>query len=418
MLDQRLVQLLFCGVCLTLFPSHADYNRLDRYGHEDIQSQSESKYLELIENTGKVWSGEKTLSMLDAYTDYPRVYSDEAQPEPAVIQPQKVYQGLQYSIDYLQENRVDRMLSVNGVSFHQSALAQTVRSLLSWNEEFTPQALKDNFYLVDLPSANTTKSKFTGYYTPIISAHLSPDEEYRYPIYRSPMSSQRRLSRTQITAGALANKGLEIAWTNDPLGLFYIQIQGSGIIELPNGEQKSLKFDGSNERPFRSVAMHMKNQGLLPASPSREAIKQWFESNPSEMDSMLNINPRYIYFTLHDDVVKTASGTPIIAGHTVAVDTDYIPFGSVILADVPIINSDGQKVGSEWRILFPQDRGNAIKGPGRMDIYTGIGESARETANSLTGFGKAFLLLNKPQYDGEVTVSLNNAQNIPRIPTI
>jgi len=407
MLDQRVAKLLLCGVCLSLFPGHADHSdSFDRYGYENIASGT------------SMWSGETQLSMLDAYTDYLNNYNNRPQNAPARIQSQKVRLGLQHASDYLQRNNLDLSVATSGVNLTNRELQQTVRSLLDWDADFTPDAMEGSFYLIDLLRGNTNKSKFTGYYTPIISAQLHSDEVYRYPIYSSPMYKQRQLSRTEITAGALANQGLEIAWTNDPLGLFYIQIQGSGIIELPNGETQSLKFDGSNEKPFISIAKYMQNNGLLNTNPSRKAIKQWLDANPSEMDNILNINPRYVYFSLNDDVIKTASGVPIIEGHTVAVDTNYIPFGSVILAEVPIINSLGQTVGNEWRVLFPQDRGNAIKGPGRMDIYTGVGESAREMANSLTGYGKAYLLLNKPQYNGGVTASLSNIQNTPHIPTI
>ncbi|RUM77083.1 MAG: murein transglycosylase A, partial [Sulfurovum sp.] len=205
--------------------------------------------------------------------------------------------------------------------------------------------------------------------------------------------------------GALKNKGLEIAWTNDPVGLFYVHIQGSGVLQLPNGEKKSLKFDGSNEKPFRSIAKYMQNQGLLRGNPSRDVIQKWLEQHPSSMRSVFNTNPRYIYFTLDDGKVKTASGVPVISGHTVAVDTKYIPFGAVILAKVPIINSWGKIVGNEWRILFSQDRGNAIKGPARIDIYTGVGEQARKMANNLTGHGKMYLLLNKSSFENSLAAN-------------
>ena len=109
----------------------------------------------------------------------------------------------------------------------------------------------------------------------------------------------------------------------------------------------------------------------------------------------MNSNPRYVYFEPSQKALITASGLPIVPGVSVAVDTDFIPFGSVLLAEVPILNTKGQKLGSEWKILLPQDRGNAIKGPARMDIYTGKGEPARVVANRLTGFGQAYLLRNR-----------------------
>jgi len=318
---------------------------------------------------------------------------------------QKIGLGLKYTLSYLARNNLNHTVAPYGMKVKNRQLVDTAKALMNWHGSYTPSALRSNFHLLQLDNKNGASSKFTGYYTPVISAKLHRDHEYRYPIYRSPISTPYRLSRAQISAGALANKGLEIAWTNDPIGLFYVHIQGSGVLKLPNGEIKILKFDGSNEKPFRSIAKYMKNQGWLRGNPSREVIQEWLLKHPNSMQKVFNANPRHIYFTLHDGDVLTASGVPVISGHTVAVDTRYIPFGAVILAAVPIVNNLGQSSGSEWRILFSQDRGKAITGPARIDVYTGIGESARKKANNLTGYGKTYLLLNKPQFDNSLVLN-------------
>ncbi|MCK5895698.1 MAG: MltA domain-containing protein [Cocleimonas sp.] len=384
MLKQQLTKILLCGACLTLFPSHADYPsvELDRYSYQTMPMKP------LSNDSLQPVSGTFINKNRDAITK----------------QSWQVRLGLRSAITYLQRNNLNTMVARQGANVTNQTLVNTASSLQHWHGKFTPNALEKHFSLQRLYRGKFNKSKFTGYYTPIISAQLYSDNEYRYPIYRAPkQASKRYLSRAKITAGALANKGLEVAWTNDPLGLFYLHIQGSGIVKLPNGEKRSLKFNGSNDKSFVSIAKHMKKKGMLPSNPSRFAIKQWIDKYPEKMQTIFNINPRFIYFTLHSDNTVTASGTPVITGHTVAVDTNYIPFGAVILAEVPIITTRGQIIGNQWRLLFPQDRGDAIKGPARMDIYTGIGEAARETANSLTGYGRAYLLLNKPQGKQAVT---------------
>ncbi|MCK5918344.1 MAG: MltA domain-containing protein [Cocleimonas sp.] len=384
MTNQQLAKLLLCGACLTLFPGHADQfsSNANRYGDQTLSLESFGD----IKNYHSV-----SASFLDKNINKKS------------IQPWQIRLGLKSAIAYLKRSNPNQTVARKGLNVTNQALTDTASILLDWHGDYTPEAMRGHFYLQRLYRGSLDKSKFTGYYTPIITAQLHRDDKYRYPIYRSP-NFGRHLSRAKIAAGALNNKGLEIAWTNDPVGLFYVHIQGSGILKLASGKKISLKFDGSNDKGYKSIATHMKNKGLIASNPSRNAVKKWLDNHPDKMDSVFNINPRFIYFTLSEKNTITSSGTPIITGHTVAVDTNYIPFGAVILAEVPIINSRGEAVGNEWRLLFSQDRGNAIIGPARMDIYTGIGEAAREKANSLTGYGKAYLLLNRPLIEGAMAV--------------
>ena len=304
--------------------------------------------------------------------------------------------GLSHAARYLKAQNPNLAVAKRGVNVSNRTLSHTLNALLNWGGDIAPQALQQQFDLVPLLNGQSKANKFTGYYTPIIKASAKPDARYRYPIYKSPMNGKlRQMTRSQISNGALRNKGLEVAWTNDPIGLFYMQVQGSGVLEYNNGKRVSLSFDGSNKKPFRSLSHFMKHQGLMKGSMGRERIQKWLYSHPGYLKKAMNSNPRYVFFRPAKKGVHTASGMPITPGHSVAVDTNYIPFGSVVLAEVPIINSKGQTMGAEWKILLPQDRGAAIKGPARMDIYTGKGEQARQIANQLTGHGRAFLLLNR-----------------------
>ena len=326
----------------------------------------------------------------------------------------QIKNSLHQTAKYLQYKNPNEMVARRGVNLPIKTLYNTLSSLINWNGSLNPKALENHFDLLPVATAATPQTKFTGYYTPIIEASLRPTAEYRYPIYKSPMaSSLRLLTRSQINRGVLNNRGLEIAWTNDPVGLFYLQIQGSGVVQLQNGQRINLRFDGSNEKPYRSIAKYMQQKGYLRGDLGRKAIQNWLTTYPQHLQEVMNSNPRYVYFKQSDTALITASGLPIVPGLSVAVDTDFIPFGSVLLAEVPILNSKGQKLGAEWKILLPQDRGIAIKGPGRMDIYTGKGESARLAANSLTGFGQAFLLRNRQMTQLSANQSTNQSSFSP-----
>lgn len=386
MLNQPIAKILLCGICLTLFPTHADYPNTG-FDHDNRQ-RTPLLHLSRAQNIP---------------TPSNRFINDKFKTPMQKKRSWQVRLGLRSAISYLHHHDLDTSVAQQGANVTIRELIKTASSLQRWHGDFTPDAMQDHFYLQRLYHGNLNKSKFTGYYTPIIAAQRYANKEFRYPIYSTPKHSQRYLSRSKIAAGALANKGLEIAWTNDPIGLFYVHIQGSGILKFPNGQKKTLKFASSNDKRFKSIARYMKNKKLLTSTPSRSEIKKWLDNNPHKMTEIFNINPRFIYFTLHNDKTKTASGTPIITGHSVAVDTNYIPFGAVILAEVPIINRQGHTVATQWRLLFSQDRGDAIKGPARMDIYTGIGETARERANNLTGYRRAYLLINKPLFGNDVT---------------
>ncbi|RVU84547.1 hypothetical protein EOL70_09805 [Leucothrix sargassi] len=328
-------------------------------------------------------------------------YSPVRIPQKQASMDRDLRNGLHRTMRFLKKKNPNQVVAPKGLNVPNRALTNTINSLLRWNGAIAPDALKSDFKLVPLSNRGTDASKFTGYYTPIIEASHHRTETFRYPIYRSPMSGKLRLlERKAITNGALKNKGFEIAWTNDPVGYFYMQIQGSGILEYTNGHRVSLTFDGSNEKPFVKISQYMTRKGYIGANQGREAIQNWLYANPHRLDYILNQNPRFIYFKKTNKEFLTASGLPLVKGHSIAVDTDYTPFGSVVLAEVPIINSKGQTLGTEWKLLLPKDRGIDIKGPARIDIYTGKGEQARLTANRLTGHHKAYVLVKKdaPQY--------------------
>jgi len=352
------------------------------------------------------YQDQQIIASLDRYTyspsnsndylmpDFDNDYSPIRIPDKQASLTKELRDGLYQAERYLKSKNPNEIVARKGLNIPNRTLSNTLHRLLRWEGAIAPNALQYEFNLVPLSNNGNSVSKFTGYYTPIIDASHHQTEEFRYPIYSSPMSSRLRLmNRQEISNGGLANKGFEIAWTNDPVGFFYVQIQGSGILQYQNGHRASLTYDGSNEKPFGKISQYMARQGYLNGNLGREAIQHWLYSNPHHLQHVLNQNPRYIYFKKTHSNFQTASGLSLVAGHSIAVDTDYTPFGAVVLAEVPIINSRGQTLGTEWKLLLPKDRGSDIKGPARIDVYTGEGEAARLNANRLTGHHRAYVLV-------------------------
>ena len=312
-----------------------------------------------------------------------------------IVNKSKTRDGLKHQIQFLKKYPSYRRFADQGVNLSSGQLLDTAHGVLRWLDN--QDNLTDRFELVDLSNYGESQTHFTGYYTPEIEASRQPSAVYRFPVYRDPADNRRTLSRAEINNGALEGQNLEIAWVKDPIGLFYIHMQGSGILVFENGEHKVLQFAGSNGQHFKSIASYMQRQGYLNGDLSRRAITAWLQQHPERIGEVFAANPRYVYFSLGDELASSASGMKLIPGHTVAVDTRFIPFGAILLAEVPRIDHQGKVLGYDWRLLFSQDRGNAIKGGARIDFYTGTGEWAKNWANRVTGLRHTYLLLDKSQ---------------------
>jgi len=311
--------------------------------------------------------------------------------------------GIVSQIKYLKSGYARKTAGVRYANYQNVGnrhLLGTARSLLNWFDRGSAGALADNFELYSLDSGSS-RVKYTGYFTPSLSARKYPNNEYRFPIYGSPRNGHYP-TRAEVFNGVLRGKGLEIAWTNDPVGYYEAQVQGSGNLSFPDGRVRELHFSGKTPAKFVRVSRYMQQQGYI-KRPADKEVRRWLEKNPRQLERVLSVNPRFVFFSMEkrSRARKTASGQPLIAGHTVAVDTQHIPFGSVLLAEVPIRNSYGKVTRREWRLLFPQDRGGAIKGTKRLDLYTGKGSRAKRLTRAVTGMGRAYLLVNKSRSRGD-----------------
>jgi len=264
-------------------------------------------------------------------------------------------------------------------------LKTTINLLDKWNNAETNLALTDMFDTYLLKGRDKKGNvKFTGYYSPIIDVSSVRSEEFQFPIYSKPNDDDWDgilPTRQEIQKGALADKGLELAWTKSPSDVRSLQLQGSGYVKYPDGKVEYFKYGGTNGR-----------------TKSNSSIAQKVNLSPTKDDKTqpANHKPTYVFFE------RTAKSNPIGAGSveltpevSIAVDHKLIPLGASLLVEMPVINSKGKLIRHEYRILMAQDTGGAIKGAGKIDFYTGIGPDALNKARYMSHYGKVWILMPK-----------------------
>lgn len=257
----------------------------------------------------------------------------------------------------------------------------------------------DYFDLVNVSTKPHGKTQITGYYTPILQASRYRNAEYRVPVYSAPKSDHlRKLERGEIDRGRLENQGLEIAWVKDPVEFFFMQIQGSAILEFQDGSKRALSFAADNGLNYVSIPKYMQRSGIV-SNPSNRVVKQWLRDNPQRQAEVLAVNKRYVFFKeVSVSQLRTSTMTAPLAWHTVAVDPSYIPHGSILLAKIPVIDEvSGIKTGSAWRYLLAQDSGNGVIGDAHIDLYLGKGLEAKRLTNAVTQLTEVYVL--KPKAD-------------------
>ncbi len=236
-------------------------------------------------------------------------------------------------------------------------------------------------------------ARFTGYFEPELRGSLTPTARYRYPLYRKPPeASGAWLTRAEIETGnALKGRGLEICWVDDPVELFFLQIQGSGRVRLPDGGVIRVGYGGENGRPYRSVGAELVRRGTYrPHQVSARVIQSWVRRNPVAGPVLLRHNPSYVFFrrvqVAEDKGPLGAMNRSVTALRTVAVDPAHVPLG----APVWVEKRGGQPMN---RLMVAQDTGSAIRGAQRADIFFGSGERAGMAARRVRDGGRMVMLL-------------------------
>ncbi|HEY5458840.1 MAG TPA: murein transglycosylase A [Sphingomicrobium sp.] len=250
----------------------------------------------------------------------------------------------------------------------------------------------------------------TGYYEPEIHGSRTQAPGYEVPIYAKPLDLVRctqldgttgrgRLdetgtcvlyyTRAEIEDGALANRGLELAWAADPIELFFLQIQGSGRVKLPDGQVLRIGYADQNGREYVAIGRLLRDRGILPSGRANmDAIVAWMHAQPDGGKSLMRENPSYIFFKeLTGPGPLGALNVAVAARSSVAADPKFVPLGAPVFLAVDRTEASG--------LWVAQDTGGAIKGPNRVDTFWGAGDEARRTAGGMSAKGQALILLPK-----------------------
>lgn len=270
--------------------------------------------------------------------------------------------------------------------------------LCSVAQSQTPGSAKQFFELFFRPVIveDGKSGLFTGYFEPELSGSKYPTSRFRYPVYRLPPEARRVskwLSRRDIlTSGIMDGRGLEIAWVDDPVELFFLQIQGSGRIRLQNGSVVRVGYGGANGHDYRSIGQELVRRGVYaPHQVSAQVIKNWVRRNPDAGRELLFHNPSYVFFREVNQVRASkgplgAMNRSVTPMRSIAVDPAFTPLGAPVW-----VEKDGES--KLRRLMIAQDTGSAIKGAQRADIFFGTGDDAGQAAGKLRDPGRMYVLL-------------------------
>ncbi len=265
----------------------------------------------------------------------------------------------------------------------------------------------------------TESGLITGYYEPIIKGSRTKRDQYQHALYTRPddlitvelaslfpeLANKRvrgrvvgtklipYFNRAEIEADNSPLQGREFVWVDDQIDLFFLQIQGSGMVHLDNGEKMHIGYADQNGQPYQSIGRLLIDRGELTADKaSMQGIKDWAKKNPTKLRELLNANPSYVFFRELPPGLPGplgALGVPILAERVVAVDPKFVPLGA------PIFLSTNQPFTNKLlqRLMMAQDTGGAIKGGVRADFFWGAGNEAGRQAGSMKQSGKIWVLL-------------------------
>ncbi len=256
------------------------------------------------------------------------------------------------------------------------------------------------------------RSLATGYYEPEIAGSRERRSGYEVPIYARPRDlidvdlgafttdlKGKKIrgkvqgtnlvpydDRTAIEQGSLEGRAPILAWGADPIEVFFLQIQGSGRLRLPDGGIMRIGYDTQNGRDYTGIGALMKARGLLgPGQTSMQGIVAWLHDHPEEGRAIMRENKSFVFFRELNGAPQGAMGYAVTGQVSVAADPKFVPLGAPVF-----LSMDRQDATGLW---VAQDTGGAIKGSNRFDTFWGAGDTARTIAGGMSARGTAFLLL-------------------------
>lgn len=354
-----------------------DYERPLPPGKFALRQVPEKEYPDF----GKAWYRAKRLGMRDAVAN---------------------------SIAYL-KNPSSRQYYPLGPITHERVLMSLERFLDVLDQADSPAKLNDliarNFDVFQSIGCDDEGTVlFTGYYTPIFEGNLEPTDKFQYPLYRLPAGLEKDKygeviggpwkTREEIeTSGEMT--GNELIWLGDRFEAYVVSVQGSGFIRLPDGTLYEIGYAGNNGHEYTPVSKQLVADGAIDKrNMSLATMISYFHKHPKEMDKYLFQNKRYIFFKEANGGPFGCLGKPVTPEFSIATDKDIFPRGALAFVNTKVPNDEGDR-HKVCSFVLDQDRGAAIRAPGRCDIYMGTGDEAGKRAGWTYSEGGLYYLFAK-----------------------
>jgi membrane-bound lytic murein transglycosylase A len=347
------------------------------------------------------------------------------------------YTGLEQSVlqslSYLKKIPADRQFFFGKDQYNTEQMVKSLQHFLDYiqtrpSREDLKEFIQSNYRIYrSVGRDGEGEVLYTGYYEPLLQGSLVKSGQYRFPIYTRPrdlitidlslfnekyrgqkiigrfadQSVVPYYDRSAIESdGVLEGKADVLAWARDPVDVFFLQIQGSGKVQLNNGDIFNVHYQTSNGRPYRSIGkLLIDEEKISVADMSMQKIRQYLHTHPDEIDAVLNYNPSYVFFKIEPNGPLGSINVKLTPGRSIALDRHIFPPAALafIETEKPLIDDAGRI--QSWlrfsRFALNQDTGGAIKGPGRADLFWGNGTYAEIAAGHLKHTGRLYFLVLK-----------------------
>ncbi|MGQ3890004.1 murein transglycosylase A [Legionella sp. CNM-1927-20] len=262
---------------------------------------------------------------------------------------------------------------------------------------------------------------FTGYYLPLLDGSLSKTSEFNIPLYGLPYNmviakledfnpnfAHQHIvgqikgnkvvpfyTREEINNGALIGKAPVLVWVNNRIDRLFLEIQGSGVVKLPNGKLLYVGYAGENGAPYTSIAQVLIDKGVMTKdNASMQGIKAYLKAHPQDILPILNLNKSFVFFRiLKQTAAIGAEDVTLTPGYSLAIDRKWIPLGTPLWLNTTMPNQKSDEQKPLQRLMIAQDTGGAIRGPVRGDVFWGAGDKATYIAGHMKNEGYYWLLL-------------------------
>ncbi len=376
----------------------------------------------ISDDTAPVWTAENAL---------------QTSPTPELFDggnPEALKTALEHSIAYYQKKDPATLFQFGSDRY---SVTHLIDSLIELKQILAENGLNQRFLQYIQKNYRFYKSAaprvlYTGYYEASLKGSWKPTERYRYPLYKKPddlvrirltqfPSLQNRPGIPDILRGRLTDtntlvpyynrkeiddelqlqdRSLELLFVDNKIDLFFLQIQGSGVIRMVDGETVRVNYADSNGHPYRAIGRHLVQQGYMELKEvSMQSIRGFLENNPDKINEVFNYNPSYVFFRTVEKGPIGSLGFPVTAFRSIATDRKLFPKGALcfIRTQLPEFKSAGQV--SSWSefgaLVMNQDTGGAIRTPARVDLFTGFGSQAELIAGNMKRYGELYFLVKR-----------------------